>query len=102
MVFVMTYSEGQEIINLPGVKAVLHDVAANTILPKASGLAAKAGLANVAADLRVVDGVRPKGRPYSRVEIDSDNSDAFEFGDSQTARYRILGGAAGVKLWPDL
>lgn len=38
------------------------------------------------------DGVRPKGRPFARVEFD--NADQ-EWGTARTARSRVLGRAAG-------
>lgn len=102
MVFLMTYGEGEAILNLPGVKDALHKIAADQVLPKAEHLATEAGLTNFAAALVVEDGVRPKGRPYSRVVADRDDAAKYEFGDDNTARYRILGRASGVRIWPDI
>lgn len=100
--FHMSYEDGQKILNLPGVKDALQDLAEHQVLPKAASLAASAGLPEYAADLRVEVGVRPKGRPYARVIADRDDAEKYEHGDTKTARLRILGRAAGVQIWPDV
>ena len=43
--------------------------------------------------VRVEDGTRPRGRPYSRVVHDTGAD--MEFGSSKTERRRVLGRAAG-------
>ena len=62
---------------------------------KADKVAAEANILGdaegVEMDATVSDGVRPKGRPYSRV---SSPNAAQEWGDSRTERKRVLGRVA--------
>lgn len=101
MAFVMDDDAFKSILNEPGIREELHRVAEEQVLARATSLAAQAGLTELAASLRVEDGVRPGGRPYSRVIADHDDAERYEHGDSKTQRYRILGRAAGVRIWPD-
>lgn len=55
---------------------------------RAEGLAASEG---VELESSVVEGTRPKGRPYARV---TSRNVGQEWGDSKTARRRILGRTA--------
>jgi hypothetical protein len=61
---------------------------ARKVQSRAEGIASSEG---VDLSAKVTSGVRPKGRPYARVS--SDNV-AQEFGNSKTARRRIMGRAA--------
>ena len=79
------------------LQAELHKVA-EAILPKAVALATAAGEPVFAASLRVEDGVRPKGRSFSRVIADDPSATAVEFGANDTERRRILGEAAGTQV----
>ncbi len=49
-----------------------------------------AGQEKIDPNITTSEGTRPKGRPYARVTADAGQ----EFGDSNTARRRILGRAA--------
>lgn len=55
---------------------------------RAESLAASEG---VELESEVISGTRPKGRPYSRVQS---RNVGQEWGDSKTARRRVLGRAA--------
>jgi len=79
------------------VQDELHAVA-EKILPKAVALATEAGETAFAASLRVEDGIRPKGRAYSRVIADFDGATAVEHGDNNVERRRILGQAANTQV----
>ena len=86
-----------EISKDPELHAALHAVA-EAILPKAVALATAAGETVFAASLRIEDGVRPKGRAFSRVIADDPSATAVEFGANDTERRRILGEAAGTQV----
>jgi len=86
-----------EINKNEAVTAELHKVA-EAILPKAVALANAAGETAFAESLRVEDGVRPKGRAFSRVIADDASAAAVEFGSNDTDRRRILGQAAGTQV----
>ena len=62
---------------------------ARTLASRANSLGASEG---VEMDAKVVEGTRPKGRPYA--DVRSENV-AQEWGDSNTKRRRIMGRAAG-------
>jgi hypothetical protein len=91
--FIPDYSGVGEIMRDEAVLAALHTTAAE-ILPKAVSLAEAATLPEYAAALRVEDGIRPKGRPFSRVIADDPQATAVEYGDGHVPRRRILGQAA--------
>ena len=86
-----------EINKDPELHAALHAVA-EEILPKAVALATAAGETVFAESLRVEDGIRPKGRAYSRVIADFDGATAVEHGDNNVERRRILGQAANTQV----
>jgi hypothetical protein len=90
-----TYREGTEILHLPEVTRALHAVA-DVIAPRARQLATSEGLDEFAAAVSVKDGTRPKGRPYSYVIADTPEGERDEWGDTNTARHRILRRAGGV------
>lgn len=92
-----TYEEGREIMQLPAVRDALKKHA-DRILPVAKKRATDVGEDSFAKDLKVVEGTRPKGRPYARVIADRADGEKIEHGDSNTVRRRILGSSAGVKL----
>lgn len=96
--YVPDYDGLKELLADPAIVAALHEVAAQQILPAAKALAQQAKLPEYAASLRVEDGVRPKGRSYSRVIADDPNATAVEYGDNDTERRRILGRAANVQV----
>lgn len=75
-------------MNARVVRAALADVARG-VARKANAIGRSEG---VDMDATVSEGVRPKGRPYSRVS--SDQADQ-EFGTAKTPRRRILARAAG-------
>lgn len=76
-------------------------VLAKAILAKAQQLAKDAGLDDYEANLRIEQGVRPKGRGYVRVIADDPTATAVEYGDDDMERLRILGQASGVTIFPD-
>jgi len=96
--YVPDYDGLKEMLADPAIVAALHEVAAQQILPAAKALALAAKMPEYAASLRVEDGVRPKGRTYSRVIADDQSATAVEFGDNATQRRRILGTAANVQV----
>ena len=63
---------------------------ARTIASRADSLGASE---DVEINARVVEGTRPKGRPYANVESDNVGQ---EWGSRYTERRRILGRAAGL------
>jgi hypothetical protein len=75
--------------------------AAHKILSEAVRLAEEAHEDDFAASLHVDTGARPKGRGYARVVADSPDAESVEWGDSNKDRRRILGQAAGIKIYPD-
>ena len=74
-----------DVMRLPGVRAKLDEVADRL----ASSAQRVAQAENQAVPIQRVDGTRPKGRPYSRVQVPAVN----EHGDSKTKRIRLLGRA---------
>lgn len=74
---------------------------ARKILEEAKRLAEEAHEDAFAASLHIDTGARPKGRGYARVVADSDDAEAVEWGDSNKDRRRILGQAAGIKIFAD-
>lgn len=86
----------RELMQSDEIRAELHDVA-EKILPVAQRLAGAAKQHAFQAALKLQDGTRPKGRPYSRVIADYPDGEKVEFGDTAHARRRILGQAANIK-----
>ena len=84
---ILTYEFIREAAQNPKTRRALHDKAVQ-VQRRAEGIARGD---NVTLNSKVVDGTRPKGRPYSRVE--SPNV-AQEWGSSKVDRRRILGRAA--------
>lgn len=82
------YQFVQQILQSPGVRRKLAEVADR----KAREAAAVAASERVTVTIRREDGIRPKGRPYSRISIPA----VAEFGDSKTRRLRILGRVIGL------
>jgi hypothetical protein len=91
--FVPDHAGIGEIMRSDEVRAGLH-ATAEALLPKAEALAKDANLPEYAASLRVEDGTRPKGRPYSRLIADDPAATAHEHGDTHVERRRILGQTA--------
>jgi hypothetical protein len=83
----LTYEFIQRAAQSRPVRAAL-DQKARRVQSRAEGIASAEG---VDLGAKVTSGTRPKGRPYARVS--SDNV-AQEFGNSKTARRRIMGRAA--------
>ncbi|MYR76535.1 MULTISPECIES: hypothetical protein [unclassified Streptomyces] len=70
---------------------------AEEILPRARSLA-RGTISNEFADaIRVKEEVRPRGRPTAKVIADREDAAAHEYGDSNTARRRILARAAHTR-----
>jgi hypothetical protein len=90
-----SYREGTKILQRPQVRKALR-ARAEQIAPRANALARAAKLDEAAASIEVRNGIRPKGRPYSYVVMDHPDGEKNEFGDTNTARRRILGRAAGT------
>lgn len=78
-----------EAMQSSGTRAGLKKVA-DRVQGRAAALAASE--APDSSPPRVVEGTRPKGRPYARVQMD--DGAAQEWGTSKTQRRRILGRAA--------
>lgn len=76
----------------------LIQAAAEQVLQRAKEIAESEGLAEYAATLRIVTGVRPKGRGYRQILADDPSGEKYEWGDDDTERRRILGQAAGVTV----
>ncbi len=82
--------------NPDGIKAAMQSTKVRAGL-KARGAPIAARAQQIAAaekvkgEVSTSEGTRPKGRPYARVTADAGQ----EFGDTNTARRRILGRAAG-------
>jgi hypothetical protein len=93
------HGTAEAVFGLEMVTAVLQDVA-DEVLKRAKELAAEAGQDDFAASLHMELQTRPKGRTQALVIADSDNAEAVEYGDTNTQRYRILGQAAGVQVFP--
>lgn len=77
----------QSAMQSPGVRKQLK-AKADEVADRAKRIAATD---RVEMDVTVVEGTRPKGRPYADVRADNV---AQEFGDDVTPRFRILGRAA--------
>lgn len=95
VVWVPDYSGIREVMQSDKVREALHHHA-EQILPRAKELAKAAKLPEFAVSLKVEDGTRPKGRPYSRVTADHPDGEKIEWGDTNTNRRRILGQAANI------
>lgn len=74
---------------------------ADKIAAKAKAIALKEGLTQYADSIQVTEGQRPKGRGFREVIADTPDGEKREWGDTDTARLRILGRASGVKVFPD-
>lgn len=74
---------------------------AERIAEEARRLATEQKLPDLAASIRVVTKTRPKGRGQIMVVADHEDAAKLEFGDSATARYRILGQAAAAAGRPE-
>lgn len=92
-----TFAEGEDLLAMDGVREALHQEAEKR-LAVARQLAEADGMSQFASSLRVEDGTRPKGRPYSQVVADDPQGEAVEFGDTDTERRRILGRAGNVQI----
>lgn len=90
-----SYPQGTEIVQLLKVRRALT-VQALRIAPRARSLARSEGLDSAARSVHVKEGTRPKGRPYSYVIMDHEDGEKHEFGDTNTARRRILGRAGNA------
>ncbi len=96
--FVADFQGIGEVMRSDQVQAALHD-AAVPILARAKALAGQAKLDEYEKSLRIEDGVRPKGRPFSRVVADHQDATAIEWGDTNVKRRRILGEAANTQVF---
>lgn len=74
---------------------------AQAVFEKAQSIAREEGEEQFADSLQLVAGERPKGRPYIRITADDPEAERKEFGDTNQARLRILGRAAGITIFPD-
>lgn len=89
----------QEAAQTPAVRRQLRQ-RATRIAARAEALAARSGLPEFAASIKVVDGVRPGSkargfrRPYSRVVATHDRANAIERGGGREQKRRILARAA--------
>jgi len=84
-----------EVMRSAQVRQGLRTVA-DRIEPRAKTLA-RAEIGDDFADaIRVEEDTRPKGRPTARVIADREDAEQHEFGDTNTARRRILGRSAQV------
>jgi hypothetical protein len=93
--FIPDYSGIGELMRSDEVRQALAHTS-EEMLPIAQGLAAQANLPAYAAALRVEDGTRPKGRPFSRLIADDPDATAIEHGDTHVPRRRILGQTANA------
>jgi len=99
VVFLPDYAGLGEAMRSKVVTDELHRVAV-AVQGRAREIAGQEGEAVFADALQVVDGVRPKGRPFSRVIADDAGATGVEFGsDTHPVRRRILGRAAGVTIF---
>lgn len=83
----------RNVMLMPQVRAGLRAVA-EPIAARARALAREEIGEEFAADIRISEEVRPKGRPTAKVEADRTDAEQHEFGDTSTTRRRILGRAA--------
>lgn len=88
-------------ISAEAMKSPVAQALAEKIAEEARRIAIEEGHPEL-ADAVKVTGVRPKGRGQIQVVIDHENAAAVEYGDNNTEKARILGRAAGVKLFPDV
>jgi len=96
--FIPDYEGIGELMRSADVRAALHDTA-EQVWARAKSFAGEAKLDAYEASLRVEDGTRPKGRPFSRVVADDASAEAIEWGDTHVARRRILGRAANTTIF---
>lgn len=82
-----------QVMLMPEVRAGLR-AAAEPVAARARTLARAEISEEFAADIHITEDVRPKGRPTATIEADRQDAEAHEFGDTTTARRRILGRAA--------
>lgn len=99
LVYVPDYAGLGEVMRSKVVADALHETAVR-VEKRAREIAVQEGETVFADALQVVDGVRPKGRPFSRVVADDPSATGVEFGTStHPVRRRILGRAAGVTIF---
>lgn len=96
--FIPDYAGIGDVMRSDEVRAALHDTA-EQVWARAKSFAGEAKLDAYEASLRVEDGTRPKGRPYSRVVADDASAEAIEWGDTHVVRRRILGRAANTTIF---
>lgn len=94
------YSELAEVAKIAMESREAQDVA-QKIYDQAKTIAQQEGETQFAENLKIEAGERPKGRPFIRVTADDPEAERIEFGDTNQARLRILGRAAGVIIFPD-
>ncbi|EYT84021.1 hypothetical protein CF54_04000 [Streptomyces sp. Tu 6176] len=70
---------------------------ADEIAPRARSLARGTISEEFAEAIRVQEEIRPRGRPTAKVIADRDDAASHEYGDSNTARRRILARAAHTR-----
>lgn len=94
------YSELAEVAKIAMESEVAEKVT-EAIYDNAKSIAQQEGETQFAENLKIEAGERPKGRPFRRVIADDSEGERKEFGDTNQARLRILGRAAGVIIFPD-
>jgi hypothetical protein len=87
-----------EIMRSQPVRRALRE-RAEPIAERARALARSDGLDELAEAIRIEDGTRPRGRPYSQVVIDHPDGEIYEFGTTKTEARRLLGRAADVEIF---
>ncbi|WP_263170681.1 hypothetical protein [Streptomyces sp. SCSIO ZS0520] len=70
---------------------------AEEIVPRARALARAEVGEEFADSITVSEEIRPRGRPTAKVVADRADAEAHEYGDSSTARRRVLGRAARTR-----
>lgn len=83
------------IMRLPRVRAALKQ-RADAIAAEAKSIARSEIDTDFANQIRVSEEIRPGGRPTAKVEATRADAERYEYGDTNTARRRVLGRAAGV------
>ncbi|KFG07476.1 hypothetical protein [Streptomyces scabiei] len=82
-----------EVMQSAPVRDALREKA-EEIVPRAQALARAEIGEEFAESIAVSEEIRPQGRPTAKVVADRADAEAHEYGDSTTARRRILGRAA--------
>ncbi|MDX2539797.1 hypothetical protein PV437_42590 [Streptomyces scabiei] len=82
-----------EVMQSAPVRDALRE-SAEEIVPRARALARAEIGDEFAESITVSEEIRPRGRPTAKVVADRADAEAHEYGDSTTARRRILGRAA--------